>query len=82
VLFVGQFVFLDSREEQLASSLGEEHPYEDARWTGRFDSRQTKALYNDTEPQSSCQGVVELTTAILVRWVRPAPTPAQSKERL
>jgi hypothetical protein len=52
------------------------------RWTGRFDSRQTKALYNDTEPQSSCQGVVELTTAILVRWVRPAPTPAQSKERL
>jgi hypothetical protein len=30
MLFVGQFVFLDSREEQLASSLGEEHPYEDA----------------------------------------------------
>jgi hypothetical protein len=29
-----------------------------------------------------CQGVVELTTAILVRWVSPAPTPAQSNERL
>src|SRR5215204_3427477 len=29
-----------------------------------------------------CQGVVELTTAIFVRWVRPALEPAQSNERL
>src|SRR5215207_6379561 len=29
-----------------------------------------------------CQGTVELTTAILVRWVRPALEPAQSNERL
>src|SRR5688572_28007194 len=30
VLFVGQFVFLHCREEQLASGLGEEHPYKGA----------------------------------------------------
>ena len=40
------------------------------------------ATYRGADPRRLVPGVVELTTAILVRWVSPAPTPAQSKERL
>ena len=43
----------------------------------------THRLWIDAPTRADwCEGFVELTTAVLTRWVSPAVEPAQSKARL